>query len=120
MGQCDVQTGHRLERSCRLCFEDARGLSAFAYISNRPAGATERAPEALEIGHREPAGPGAGMIMTVHAAGIGAPAHLHGVGSHGLCLAVRPGPIAVSAEAADRRPILHRPWGRPAIERLEG
>src|SRR5258706_16193698 len=59
------------------------------------------------------------MIMAVHAAGVGAPAHLHGVHPHRLRLAVRTHPIAVSAEAAHRRPIRHRRWGRRAIERLE-
>src|SRR5258706_1320060 len=59
------------------------------------------------------------MIMAVHAAGVGAPAHLHGVHPHRLRLSVRTHPIAVSPEAAHRRPIRHRRWGRRAIERLE-
>ena len=47
------------------------------------------------------------MIVTVHNAGAGAAAHLHGVGPHGLRLALL-GPRPIAAEALDRRPIRHR------------
>src|SRR5229473_1538182 len=90
----EIGRSHGNERMAAI----QRGVSVFGLISHRPAGAAERTPKALEIRNGKPAGPGAGMIMAVHAAGVGAPAHLHGVGSHGLCLAVRPDPIAVAAE----------------------
>ena len=44
-------------------------------ISHRPAGAAERAPEALEIGDRQPARPGGRMVVAVDAAWVGAAAH---------------------------------------------
>src|SRR5262245_21805710 len=93
-----------------------RGVSAFALISHRPAGATERAPKTLEIGNRKPARPGARMIVTVDAAAIGAAAELR-------CLHPRRArraflcPGAVAAKAAYRRPVWHRRRRRRLVER---
>src|SRR5262245_13273379 len=93
-----------------------RGVSPFALISHRPAGATERAPEALEIGNRKPARPGACMIMTMDAAAIDAAAELR-------CLHPRRArrtflcPGAVAAKTAHRRPVRHRRRRRRLVER---
>src|SRR6516165_2791283 len=76
-----------------------RGVSVFSLISDRPAGAAERAPEAPEIGDWKPGRPSAGMIVPMHAAGTGTPTCLHRLRSHSLGLVVRSDPVAVSAEA---------------------
>src|SRR5262245_26730253 len=93
-----------------------RGVSAFSLISHRPAGATERAPEAFEIGNRKSARPGACMIMAVDAATIGTAAELRGLHPRRprrafLC------PGAVAAKTAHRRPVRHRRRRRRLVER---
>jgi hypothetical protein len=57
--------------------------------------------------------------MAVHGTRIGAAACLHGMRSYGLCLAVRADPIAVTAEAPDRRPVRHSGRRHDIIQRFE-
>src|SRR5215813_13900919 len=84
-----------------------RGVSAFALISHRPAGAAERAPKTLEIGDRKPARPGSCVVMAMDAATIGTAAELRGLHPRRPRRALlRPGTVA--AEAAHRRPVRHR------------
>src|SRR3569833_1234487 len=54
------------------------------YASHRPARASERAPKARKIRSRNPAGPGAGVIVAVNFALTGAAACLHRMRAHGL------------------------------------
>src|SRR5258708_4729212 len=96
-----------------------RGVSVFAGISHRPAGAAERTPKALEIRNGNPAEPRAGMIMPMHRARSAAAARIHRPRRDALSVLVRVGPIAIAAEIANWRPIRHRGWGRGVIERLE-
>ena len=93
-----------------------RGVSVFADTSHRPAGAAERAPEALEIRNRNPAEPRAGMIMPVYRARrVRSRTHCIARAAAAFSVLSRISPIAIAAEIADGRPIRHR--GRRAHRR---
>ena len=58
----------------RIAAIQLRRIGPSRVISHRPAGAAERAPEALEVGDRQPARPGVRMVVAMDAAGVGAAA----------------------------------------------
>src|SRR5260370_22947927 len=93
--------------------------SAIAAISHRPAGAAERPPKRLEIGDRQAARPGAGVVVAMDGAVVAAAAAHRDLLRSGLVRSVRIAPGGIAAIAAHRRPIRHRRWQRDFFERPE-
>src|SRR5258708_11513526 len=89
-------------------------------ISHRPAAAAERAPEALQVGDGQLAGPRRRMLMAVNAARMGAAAGRGRPAQHRrLARRDRVAPGGIAAEGADRRPMRHRRRRRALVERRE-
>jgi hypothetical protein len=83
------------------------GAVVVVRLSEREAGAAERAPEALEIVDRRSTAPGAAVAVPVDTAGAGAAARLiELLAVHLPATLVAPG--GVTAEPARRRPFRHR------------